>query len=1330
MKRELRSTLLCLIAVLYGVCLQAQNVFINEFHYDNAGGDVNESIEIAGPAGTDLTGWTLALYNGSNGKPYKTVNLAGEIANQQNNYGTLNFLISGIQNGAPDGIALVNATEDVLQFISYEGQLTAVSGPAIGLSSIDVGVAEGSRTVAEGSISLFGDGTEAEDFNWQVTETSTFGQINTDQNFGTSNSTAVINEFVFKHTGADTDEFIEVLAKPNKDLSTHTLLIIEGDADAAGTIISVFKLGTTNANGFYTTPFQNNVFQNGSQTILLVSNFNGNIGDRIDTDTDGVIDITPWEALIDSVAVSDGGNNDVFYTTRVLTPDFDGGTLTVGGASKIPNGMATGSNANWVRNNFNGAGLPSFPDAMALQGEAVNTPNAKNETVAVATTPIDNSSVLINELDADTKGSDNLEFIELYDGGQGNTPLSGLVIVAYNGNRDTLYRTFDLEGFFTNEEGYFVLGNANVINVDLVIPANSFQNGADAIALYQGNALDFTNGAALTLDGLVDAVVYGTDDDTDLELITLLNPEQEQLNENTNQSKDSESLQRIPNGAGGVRNTANYIAQTPTPGKANDAVITPGDILTIAQVRDAAIGDTVTTTGILTVSDQFNGPAFLQDATGGIAIFDNLVHGENVLAIGDSITVTGTRSAFNNLAQISPVNIVEVNSTATDTVEPVTVTLAQLPDYEGQLVQVLNASFPNAGDLLFGNSNIELTDSSGTGQLRIDGNASSIITLTQPNSCDIIGVVGRFNDNFQLLPRIASDIPCATLFESPDNTSTISRDDSFDVVTWNIEWFGDENNAPPAGKPMSDEIQRDSVRAVLKRLDADVIAVEEIADDALFTNLVDGLEGYNYVLSSAVSNPTGTAPFQKLGFIYKTATVTPVKTQALLATIHPLYNGGDESALVNYPNTPSRFYASGRLPFLMTADVTINGITEQIDLIALHARANGSTQSQSRYDMRRFDVEVLKDSLDTQFSNRKVILLGDYNDDVDETVADGITTTESSFITYVQDPENYNVVTSMLSDAGFRSYVSRENMIDHIAITNELFDNYIDNSASVGYQFYDEDYAFTTSDHFPVSARFLLKTIAPLEIVSVETFDTTCFETTDGISIINVAGGVAPYTYTWSDGQVENIAENLAAGTYTAIVADSSGKTLLLEDIIINSPTEITFSKTKDVTIYKGYDTNCTTLSVSNIVSQGNSTVLWSTGDTTKRITFCPDITTTVDVTVIDENGCGLTKQIIVTVEDTTLGTHKNPSNVLSSINIYPNPIIKDAQASIRSVVNAEVNFEVLNISGQQVFSKNTTVPKGHSTTVLPLEKLHSGLYFLKLTVSGEVQELKILIKK
>ena len=89
----------------------ADPIFINEIHYDNLDADTNEGVEIAGPAGTDLSGWKIFLYNGASTqlKVYDTINLSGTISDQCNGYGTLHFTRAGIQNGAPDGLALVNA---------------------------------------------------------------------------------------------------------------------------------------------------------------------------------------------------------------------------------------------------------------------------------------------------------------------------------------------------------------------------------------------------------------------------------------------------------------------------------------------------------------------------------------------------------------------------------------------------------------------------------------------------------------------------------------------------------------------------------------------------------------------------------------------------------------------------------------------------------------------------------------------------------------------------------------------------------------------------------------------------------------------------------------------------------------------------------------------------------------------------------------------------------------------------------------------------------------------------------------------------------------------
>lgn len=176
-------------AAIMGVILCAgypawgQSVFINEVHYDNHGTDANEAVEVAGPAGTDLTGWSLVLYNGKNGTPYRTVSLEGVLPDQQSGHGTVSFPISRIENGAPDGIALVNPANEVVHFLSYEGGFTASTGPAEGLAATDIGVRETNNTQTGHSLQLRGEGNSLADFAWHGPGLATPGQVNAEQAF-------------------------------------------------------------------------------------------------------------------------------------------------------------------------------------------------------------------------------------------------------------------------------------------------------------------------------------------------------------------------------------------------------------------------------------------------------------------------------------------------------------------------------------------------------------------------------------------------------------------------------------------------------------------------------------------------------------------------------------------------------------------------------------------------------------------------------------------------------------------------------------------------------------------------------------------------------------------------------------------------------------------------------------------------------------------------------------------------------------------------------------------------------------------------------------------
>ncbi len=383
--------------------------------------------------------------------------------------------------------------------------------------------------------------------------------------------TPVINEIVRNHTGADTSEYFEVFGDPNTDYSNLTLIEIEGDGTNAGNILSSFQIGTTDADGFYASGFLNSAFQNGTSTYVLVSDFTGSVGDDLDVDNDGTLDSTPWASILDSVALSDGDLVDLAYSDIDLTPGFGGGSFAVGGFSRAVDGQDTDTTTDFIRNDFDGQGIPGLGVDTATEGEAINTPGTANQVFAIE--PV----FTINEVDSDTPGGDTAEFIELYDGGVGNSSLDGLVLVLYNGSDDQSYLAIDLDGQTTDENGFFVVGNAAVADVDLVTADGFLQNGADAVALFTGDAADFPNDTPIRTENLLDVVVYSTGDADDVGLLTGFG-ETIQTDENGNGQQADDAVARNPDGSGA------FAALAPTPGASNESTGGPTATIIINEV--------------------------------------------------------------------------------------------------------------------------------------------------------------------------------------------------------------------------------------------------------------------------------------------------------------------------------------------------------------------------------------------------------------------------------------------------------------------------------------------------------------------------------------------------------------------------------------------------------------------------------------------------------------------------------------------------------------------------------------------------------------------------
>ncbi|MFD0941686.1 lamin tail domain-containing protein [Pedobacter boryungensis] len=303
------------------------------------------------------------------------------------------------------------------------------------------------------------------------------------------------------------------------------------------------------------------------------------------------------------------------------------------------------------------------------------------------------------------------------------------------------------------------------------------------------------------------------------------------------------------------------------------------------------------------------------------------------------------------------------------------------------------------------------------------------------------------------------------------NTFDIAN--TLEVVNWNIEWFGS-----PAQDPSNDTQQAANVKTVVNNINADIYGFAEVVDTTLFRNTVLPA-GYNVIFSEFGSYADNKADVdyplaQKLAFMYRTDLIKPIRTYGVL---QDTYNPAVASTFVD--GTPYKNWSSGRFPFAVEAEVTINGKKDIVTFIEIHAKANtGPVADQiDAYNRRKGGNLQFKNWIDANLSGKKVIILGDFNDvlDPDKTIAPMPAGTGTSYSDFINAPTDYFPITLPLSLAGKQSTAGFPTVIDNVIITKALNANYVPGTAEVldAVKNLVTNYNTTTTDHYPIRSRYL-----------------------------------------------------------------------------------------------------------------------------------------------------------------------------------------------------------------------------------------------------------------
>lgn len=602
--------------------------------------------------------------------------------------------------------------------------------------------------------------------------------------------------------------------------------------------------------------------------------------------------------------------------------------------------------------------------------------------------------------------------------------------------------------------------------------------------------------------------------------------------------------------------------------------------------------------------------------------------------------------------------------------------------------------------------------------------------------------------------------------------SSIDPATTLEVVNWNIEWFGHTGNGP------TNEVQQQqNVKTILQNIGADIFGLIEVVDESKLAAVVSQMPGYAYVISdfgshtnTTVNPPSALAEAQKLAFVYKTSVFSNITTQALLS------QGSNSSADIT-SNPAYNYFSSGRFPYMLTADVTLNCVTQKVRFVLVHAKANTSPTDVS-YNRRKRSADTLYYTLNNLYPDDNIVVFGDINDDLDQSITAGFTTT--SWSAFTNDANNYTPVTLPLSLAGRKSTVSYNDVIDHVIISNDMNSYYMNSTANIlsDVSSLVSNYGSTTSDHYPVFSRYRFGNPTTVPVVtSCPVVAPVCANgnTTVTIPVFTatpVCGNIN-YSYAITGATVRSGTTNNATGTFnigtstiiwTATDEFGNSSTCSTTVTIYQNPTVTipdVFAMNKGVvanTVYLGY-TPASSVTLTPIVTGGAVNYSWTGGASTSSITVSPTTNTTYSVTVRDNNGCEATANKLIKVIDARANKHTDkisvchkgntlaiPSDKVSehlahgdmlgsctinqppaslTVKASPNPSSNQFVVTIEtSKQDEKINLRVINFLGTVIEQKTNLNP---NQTVTLGNNYAPGLYMIEVTQGNQKSEVRVI---